>query len=181
MSCIHDTSTPYRPETNGIAERAVRRVKEGTSASLVQSGLPEDWWGEAMYFYCLLRCVYDQLQDRKTAFEKRSGQPLKDPISPFGAQIEYKPSRDKDIQKLHQLGKKMLSGIFLGYEQQAGGGWSGDLMVADWQQIETAGLRSDIHINRFKAEEIEVVKRNDRHVFPITEGNLFCPRTQKRP
>ena len=33
------TSTPHRSETNGIAERAVRRVKEGTSAELLQSGL----------------------------------------------------------------------------------------------------------------------------------------------
>ena len=33
------TSTPHRSETNGIAERAVRRVKEGTSAVLLQSGL----------------------------------------------------------------------------------------------------------------------------------------------
>ena len=28
-------STPHRSETNGIAERAVRRVKEGTSAVLL--------------------------------------------------------------------------------------------------------------------------------------------------
>ena len=34
----HCTSTPHRSETNGIAERAVRRVKEGTSAVLLQSG-----------------------------------------------------------------------------------------------------------------------------------------------
>ena len=33
----HRTSTPHRSETNGIAERAVRRVKEGTS------GLDEKW------------------------------------------------------------------------------------------------------------------------------------------
>ena len=32
LSWNHCTSTPHRSETNGIGERAVRRVKEGTSA-----------------------------------------------------------------------------------------------------------------------------------------------------
>ena len=43
LSWNHCTSTPHRSETNGIAERAVRRVKEGTSAVLLQSGLDENW------------------------------------------------------------------------------------------------------------------------------------------
>ena len=38
LSWNHCTSTPHRSETNGIAERAVRRIKEGTSAVLLQSG-----------------------------------------------------------------------------------------------------------------------------------------------
>ena len=38
FSWNHCTSTPHRSETNGIAERAVRRVKEGASAVLLQSG-----------------------------------------------------------------------------------------------------------------------------------------------
>ena len=38
LSWNHCTSTPQRSDTNGIAERAVRRVKEGTSAVLLQSG-----------------------------------------------------------------------------------------------------------------------------------------------
>ena len=41
LSWNHCTSTPHRSETNGISERAVRRVKEGTSAVLLQSGLNE--------------------------------------------------------------------------------------------------------------------------------------------
>ena len=32
----HDTSTPHRSETNGVAERAVRQVKEGTACTLVR-------------------------------------------------------------------------------------------------------------------------------------------------
>ena len=39
LSWNHCTSTPHRPETHGIAERAVRRMKEGTYAVLLQSGL----------------------------------------------------------------------------------------------------------------------------------------------
>ena len=41
LSWNHCTSTPHRSEVNGIAERAVRRIKEGTFAVLLQSGLDE--------------------------------------------------------------------------------------------------------------------------------------------
>ena len=48
LSWNHCTSTPHRSETNGIAERAVRRVKEGKSAVLLQSGLDEKCWVDSM-------------------------------------------------------------------------------------------------------------------------------------
>ena len=44
LSWNHRTTTLCRSETIEIAERAVRRVKEGTSAVLMQSGLTEKWW-----------------------------------------------------------------------------------------------------------------------------------------
>ena len=59
LSWNHCTSTPHRSETNGIAERAVRRVKEGTSAVLLQSGLSESWWADSMECYTYLRNVTD--------------------------------------------------------------------------------------------------------------------------
>ena len=52
LTLNHCTSTPHRSETNGIAERAVRRVKEGTSVALLQSGLDEKWWADSMECCC---------------------------------------------------------------------------------------------------------------------------------
>ena len=73
LSWNHCTSTPHRSETNGIAERAVRRVKEGTSAVLLQSGLNESWWADTMECYTYLRNVTDLLSDGKTPCERRVG------------------------------------------------------------------------------------------------------------
>ena len=85
LSWNHCRSTPHRSETNGIAERAVRRVKEGTSAVLLQSGLNENWWADSMECYTYLRNVTDLLSDWKTPYERRFGQPFKGPITPFGS------------------------------------------------------------------------------------------------
>ena len=76
FSWNHCTSTPHRLETNGIAERAVRRVKEGTSAVLLQSGLDEEWWADSMECYAYLRNIQDLLSDGKTPYERRFGEPF---------------------------------------------------------------------------------------------------------
>ena len=65
-----------------FAENAVRRAKEGTSALLVQSGLPEKWWSDAMEFVYLLRKMQDRLADRKSPYEKRFGAPFDGPTKP---------------------------------------------------------------------------------------------------
>ena len=73
LSWNHCTSTPDRSETNGNAERAVRRVKEGTSAVLLQSGLDENWWVDSMERSTYLRNIQDLLSDEKTPYERRFG------------------------------------------------------------------------------------------------------------
>ena len=65
LSWNHCTSTPRRSETNGIAERAVRRVKQGTSAVLLQSGLDENWWADSMECETYLRNIQDLLSGGK--------------------------------------------------------------------------------------------------------------------
>ena len=56
----------YRSEITEIAERAVRRVTERTSAVLVQSGLNEKWWSDAMECYHYLQDVQNLLANVKS-------------------------------------------------------------------------------------------------------------------
>ena len=116
----HCTSTPHRSETNGIAARAIRRVKEGTSVVLLQSGLDESWWADSLKCYCYLRNIQDLLSDGKTPHERRFGEPFKGPMSPLGSLVEYYPIAAKDQSGIHQFGKKVLPGLFLGYALNAG-------------------------------------------------------------
>ena len=120
FSWNHCTSTPHRSQTNGIAERAVRRVKEGTSAVLLQSGLDENWWAGSMECYTYLRNVQDLLSDEKTPCERHFGKPFKGPIIPFGSLVEHYPISAKDQSRIHQLGKNVLLGLFFGYALYAG-------------------------------------------------------------
>ena len=58
------------PRRKVLLKGAVRRVKEGTFAVLVQSGLDEKWWADSMD---------DLLADGKTNFERRFGEPFDGP------------------------------------------------------------------------------------------------------
>ena len=141
------TSTPHRSETKGIAERAVRRVKEGTSAVLLQSGLNESCCPDSMECYTYLRNVTDLLSDGKTPYERRFGQPFQGPIFPFGSLVEYHPISAKDQSRIHVFGKKVLLGLFLGYALYAGGIWKGDVLIADLEELETVDA-SEVYLRK---------------------------------
>ena len=99
----------------GVAEGAVRRVKEGTSAVLLQWGLNESWWADSMECKTHLRNIQDLLSDGKLHTRDVLENHFKGPIIPFGSLVEYHPITAKDQSKIHQFGKKVLPGLFLGY------------------------------------------------------------------
>ena len=171
LSWNHCTSTPHRSETNGIAERAVRRVKEGTSAVLLQSGLNENWCAGSMECYTYLRNVADLLSDGKTPYERRFGQPFEGPIIPFGSLVEYHPISAKDQSRIHHFGKKVLPGLFLGYALYAGGIWNGDILVGDIQELETMDA-SEIYSKRLNAKEVIFPEEKGKFIFPVADGRI---------
>ena len=174
LSWNHCTSTPHKSETNGIAERAVRRVKEGTSAVLLQSGLDEHFWADSMECKTYLRNIQDLLSDGETPYERRFGKPFKGPIIPFGSLVECYPISAKDQSKIHQFGKKVLPGLFLGYALYAGGIWKGDILVADIEELETMDA-PEIYSKRLNAKEVIFPKENGKFIFKpqVDESNFL--------
>ena len=51
---IHEVTSPYSPQSNGVAECKNHTLKEMMNAMLISSGLPQNMWGEAnLFIYCL--------------------------------------------------------------------------------------------------------------------------------
>ena len=121
----HSTSSPGRPATNGIAERAVRTVLEGARTVLQQSGLSTKWWSRAVRYYCLVYNVtYKARGAEGTPWELRHGEPFGGTLYPFGSQIYYmpplKPAQDIANESF-KFATPAVEGIFLGYYMNPGG------------------------------------------------------------
>ena len=110
LQILPDTSTPNRPETNGVAERAVRRVSEGTRSVLLQSGLPHRWWAEAARCFCFLRNVCDPADGNSTftPYQLRHKADFRGKIIPFASLVHYKPSSEKKIAPLDKYGSRKV-------------------------------------------------------------------------
>ena len=96
-------------------------MKEGTSAVVLQSGLDNEWWADSMECQTYLRNIQDLLSDGKTPYEKRFGEPFyKDQSFHLVHCLSISPISTKDQSRIHQFGKKVLPGLFLGYALYAG-------------------------------------------------------------
>ena len=96
----------HRSETNGITERAVGRVKEGTSATLLQIGLDEKKWADSKGCFCYLRNFEELSSGTKTPYDLRFGALFSEPLTLFGSIVECHPMSSKVQSRPHQFGKK---------------------------------------------------------------------------
>ena len=135
-----------------------------------------------MECYTYLRNVTDLLSDGKTPCERRFGQPSKGHIIPFGSLVEYQPITAKDQSRIHQFGKKVLPGLFLGYALYAGLICEGDVLVADLEELETMDA-SEIDSKRLNAKEVIFPKQGEFiFQFQMDESNpLEEIKTREHP
>ena len=94
------------------------------------------------------------------------GEPFKGPIIPFGALVEYLPISARDQGRIHQFGKKVLPGFFLGYAVIAVRIW---ILIADIEELENVDA-SEIYSRRL-AKEVLIPQRNGEFVFPVADGS----------
>ena len=121
-----------------------------------------------MECHCYLRNIQDLLSDGKTPYERRFGKLCDGPVIPFGAMVEYHPISAKDLSRLHQVGPKVLPGIFLGYVLYAARFWKGDIMVADIEELEQMDA-SEIRVWR---KEVSTSMKGENLTSPVADGKL---------
>ncbi|KAD5507661.1 hypothetical protein E3N88_15364 [Mikania micrantha] len=109
---IHECTSPYSPQQNGIAEQKNRTLKEMMNAMLISSGMSQDMWGEA-----ILSAIYLL---NKIPFKKKD-------VTPYELWMGRKPSY-KYLKvwgclakvvvpppNVQRIGPKTVDCVFIGY------------------------------------------------------------------
>ena len=138
-TCLN-VSTPYRSATNGIAERGIRNVLEGTRTLLEHSGLPTSYWPFASRCFCHRANI--RMVDGDSAWNKCHKQGhFEGEMIPFGALIAFGLLKTI-FDMFPKFAKRSLPGIFLGYHLVSGERFYGDYLVApliDFKDPPTGG------------------------------------------
>ncbi|CAJ2639700.1 unnamed protein product [Trifolium pratense] len=110
---VHQLTTPYTPEQNGVSERRNRSIMEMARCMLHEKDLPKQFWAEAANtaVYLQNRLPTKVLKD-KTPFEAWYGyKPSLTFLKVFGCVcFAHVPQVKRD-----KLDKKAIPGIFVGY------------------------------------------------------------------
>ena len=128
MGWRQNTSVPYISKSNGVAERNLRTVLEGTRVNLEQAGLHHSYWSHAARHWCLARNIQDE-HDMKPPWELRFGEKFKGPFIPFCARIDYWIGPKLKPKKELRFVPTSNPGVFLGYAIQAGFNWRHEYVV----------------------------------------------------
>ena len=99
---------------------------------------------------------------------------------PFGSLVEFLPITANYQARIHQFGKKVLPGLFLGYALYAGRLRKGDIMVADLEELETMDA-SEIYSKKTQCERSDISQRKWKIHFSSRRWTDQTPWRRSRP
>ena len=109
---IHQTTAPYSPQQNGVAERKNRTLKEMMNAMLLSSGLSQNMWGEAVLTANYLLNKVPRKKENKTPYELWNGRrPSYKYLRMWGCLAKVAVPTPKKVK----IGPKTVDCIFIGY------------------------------------------------------------------
>jgi len=111
---IHEVTLPYSPESNGLAERKDRTLKEMMNVMLISSNAPDNLWGEALLIACFLQNRIPHKKTSKTPYELWKGfQPNIKYLRVWGCLAKVMLPDPKK----RKVGSKTFDCLFLGYSE----------------------------------------------------------------
>jgi hypothetical protein len=130
-----DTATTGRSESNGVAERAVEDVKQGTTSSLLQGGMFPEHWPTASEHYCHSNNITpDENGVTPWALHHTLGD-FPGLHIPYCAKIYFYPVPAK-AKALPRHQENAIPGLFVGWKLGSGGKWNGEYIVFDYSKID---------------------------------------------
>ena len=127
------------PRRMALRNEQCEKVKEGTSAVLLQSVLDERWWADSLECSCHLRNVQDLMTDGKNTYERR-----------FSSEI-FSEFCTRPVQTPPNWQESCTSNIPQICVNR-GNIWKGDILVTDSEELEKRTYLS-LRNKRHKSEK----------------------------
>src|SRR3954464_12252366 len=109
---VHQVTALYSPQSNGVAERKNRTLKEMMNSMLISSGLSQNMWGEAILSSNYLLNKIPRKKEEKTPYELWKGRtPSYKHLRVWGCLAKVAVPIPKKVK----IGPKKVDCIFIGY------------------------------------------------------------------
>ena len=151
---VHQTTAPYTPQQNGVAERKNRTLKDMINSMLNSSGLPHSFWGEALLSANFILNRIPFKSSNKSPYEFWKGRlPSYKMIKVWGCLAKVLIP----LPKRTKLGPKTIDCIFIGFAHAS----------AAYRFLVYKSEVHDIHVNTI-LESIDA--EFFEHIFPYKEN-----------
>ena len=153
---VHQTTAPYTPQQNGVAERKNRTLKEMINSMLNSSGLPHNLWGEALLTANFILNIIPFKNSNKSPYEVWKGRlPSYKMIKIWGCLAKVLIP----LPKRTKLGPKTIDCVFIGFANAS----------AAYRFLVYKSEVHEIHVNTI-LESIDAAFFED--VFPYKESPM---------